>query len=93
MLEPAAHLDCGCHRAALLEELAAQLIDPLDVAPANPVFEHSVLELRHFALHRLDDRQVVVDHEIEDGVENAYLVEPSSRGTLTSNLPCRERDG
>ena len=70
MFEPAAHLDRRRHRAAQLQELAAQLIDPLDVAPGDAVLEHPVLEFRHFALQRFDDRHVVVDHEIEDGVED-----------------------
>ena len=90
MLEPAAHLDCRRYRAAQLEELAAQLIDPLDVAPADPLLEHPVLEFRHFALQCFNDRHVVVDHEVEDGVEDVILpVTQQPRTGLTTGTHWR----
>ena len=43
--------------------------------------EHAILELIDLALDRLDDRHVVVDDEVEDGIEDVVLAAGEDSGT------------
>ncbi len=55
------------------QQVAAQDVQALDVLLVERHAEHAVLELLHLLVHGAHDRRVVVDDEVEDGVQDVVL--------------------
>jgi hypothetical protein len=55
------------------QQVAAQDVQALDVLLVERHAEHAVLELLHLLVHGAHDRRVVVDDEVEDGMQDVVL--------------------
>jgi len=64
------------------DQFAAQGEQPTDFLPFEKGVERALLCLEHFLLDRLDDRQVAVDNEVENGVKHVVdaVLEQPGRG-------------
>ena len=75
-----ADVEQGGHRPAQHQELAAHFVDPPDVLAARGLLEHLALEGVDLGLERVDDREVVVDHEIHQRIEHEARADAEHRG-------------
>ena len=73
MLEPPADVDQGHDGVAQAQEIAAQHVERSISAWLERGRKHAVLDRVDLRLDRLDHRHVVVDDEVEDGVEDVVL--------------------
>ena len=71
--QPPADLDQRPGGVAQAQEVAAQHIEPLDVRGRHRPDKHPVLDGLDLGLDRLQHRHVIVDDEVEDGVEDEIL--------------------
>ena len=62
------------------DQLAAQGEQPADFLPFEKGVERALLGLEHLLLDRLDDRQVAVDNEVENGVKHVVDAVPEQPG-------------
>ena len=68
--EPVAHVDQRSDRALHLEQVALELVDPLGRLPREGLLEDVVLELGQLVLECVDQREVLVDDEVHERVED-----------------------
>ena len=73
MFEPAANVDERGGRVAQSQEVATQHVEALRIGLVEDGIEHSVLDRLDLIVDRLHHRHVVVDDEVEDGVEDVVL--------------------
>src|SRR5471030_2804860 len=73
MFQPAADVDQWHHRLAQPQQLAAQDIEAVDLGLGKGATEHAVFQRIDLALHGLHDRDVFVDDEVEDRIEDVVL--------------------
>ena len=73
MFKPAADLDQRPHRVPQAQQIAPQQIQPLDLRPRHRARQHQILHRFDFFLDGFEHRRVVIDDEIEDGVEDVVL--------------------
>ena len=62
------------------DQLAAQGEKPADFLPFEKGVKRALLGLEHLLLDRLDDRQVAVDNEVENGVKHIVDAVPEQPG-------------
>ena len=68
--EAIADVDEGRHRALDLEQVALEIVDALHGRAVEGLVEDLVLQALELGLQRVHHREVVVDHEVHDGVED-----------------------
>src|SRR6266478_2903789 len=73
MLKPAANLHQGPDRVSQAQQVASQQIKPLDLRPCHCARKHQRLHGLDFLLDGFEHRRIVIDDEIEDGVEDIVL--------------------
>ena len=73
MLEPAADFHQGPNRIAQPQQVAPEQIEPLDLRLRHGAGEHLRFHRFDFLLNGFEHGGVVVDDEVEDGVENVIL--------------------
>ena len=81
VLQPVADIDERTDCLSQAQQLATQHVEAIDLGLMKRSMEHAILELIDLALDRLDDRHVVVDDEVEDGIEDVILAAGEDRGT------------
>jgi hypothetical protein len=74
VLQPTADVDEWHNGVAQVKQVPAKRVEALDVAPDKLPRQHAVLDLLRLGPHRLQDRPVVVDDEIQGGVEDVILI-------------------
>src|SRR5574337_2102062 len=80
MGELVAHLVHRPQHALEPDEFSAQRKEPADLAAVEKRVERPALGLQHVLLDRVDDRQVAVDDEVEDGVQHVIDAVFQERG-------------
>jgi hypothetical protein len=70
MLKPATDLHQGPDRVSQAQQVASQQIKPLDLRPCHRARKHERFHGLDFFLDGFEHRRVVIDDEIEDGVED-----------------------
>ena len=73
MFQPFANVDHRPDCPAQTQQIAPQPIQAIELARDTRFLQHFLFERVHFGLNALDDGAVIVDDEIQDGIENVVL--------------------
>src|SRR6266404_549007 len=81
MLQPVADIDERNDCLSQAQQLATQHVETVDLGLMKRATEHSLFQFIDLPLDRLDNGHVVVDDEVQDGIEDVVLAAGEDGGT------------
>jgi hypothetical protein len=81
MLQPVADIDERPDCLSQSQQLATEHVQTIDLGLMKRSMEHAILEFVDLSLDCFDDGQVVVDDEVQDGIEDVILAAGEDSGT------------